>query len=77
MISEMEFVDLPDDHPDRLENCGISKYSLSRLRSTYLTLLSDFDDKADVDILREPNVNRRVLRELREAQARRTRSEQG
>lgn len=77
MISEMEFFDLPADHPDRLENCGISKYSLARLRHTYLTLLSDFDEKTDVDILREPNVNRRVLREIREAQARRTQSEPG
>ncbi|MQW87813.1 hypothetical protein [Sinorhizobium saheli] len=74
MTSESEFVAMPEDHPDRLENCGISKYSLSRLRSTYLTFLSDFDDKTDADILREPNLNRRVLTEIREAQARRKQS---
>lgn len=62
----------PDgDDPDLLENCGISKLQVQRLRYWGFTRLSDFDGKSDIDILREPNTNRRTVSEIREAQARR------
>lgn len=68
-----EEIDLPEDHPDRLEYC-ISPYAVRRLRQPFRTRLSDFDGMTDADILREPNVNMRVLREIRRAQASASRS---
>ncbi|KUM25203.1 hypothetical protein AU467_04275 [Mesorhizobium loti] len=65
---ESEF--LPEDHPDRLENSGMSKLFIDRLRFSGFTRLSEFDDMSDAEILRLPNVSRRALRAIREARER-------
>ncbi|WP_106727577.1 hypothetical protein [Pseudaminobacter soli (ex Li et al. 2025)] len=69
MITNFEFVFLPEDHPDRLENSGMSKLFVSRLRINF-TRLTDFDDMSDVEILRQPNVSRQMVKAIREARAR-------
>ena len=74
-VRDFEYVDnLPDDHPDLLENCGMPRSQVQHLRKLGYSCLSDFDDQPDADILRQPNINRRVLIAIRQAQASRTRS---
>ncbi|RWL93204.1 MAG: hypothetical protein EOR68_24630 [Mesorhizobium sp.] len=65
---ESEF--LPEDHPDRLENSGISKLFIDRLHFSGFTRLTEFDDMSDGEILRLPNICRRALTAIREARER-------
>ncbi|UXT20411.1 hypothetical protein FY140_06650 [Agrobacterium tumefaciens] len=70
MIPHIEFEFLPEDHPDRLENSGMPKSVIDRLRNAHFTRLTDFDNMSDIEILREPNVSRRMIKAIREARAR-------
>ncbi len=70
MKPDEEFDDLPDDDPDLLENCGLSKLYVSRLRGAFFTRLSDFDGMSDMEILREPGVSSRIVKAIREQRAR-------
>jgi hypothetical protein len=69
-MPDAEFEDLPDDHPDLLENSGLSKSHVSRLRNAYFRRLSDFDGMSDIEILREPGVTLRIVKAIREQRAR-------
>ncbi|WP_349963343.1 hypothetical protein [Rhizobium sp. ZPR3] len=69
-MPDAEFDDLPDDDPDLLENCGLSKLYVSRLRNAYFRRLSDFDGMSDIEILREPGVSLRIVKAIREQRAR-------
>lgn len=62
--------DLPDDDPDLLENSGLSKQYVLRLRGALFRRLSDFDDMSDIEILREPGVSKRIINAIREQRAR-------
>ncbi|MGO4835975.1 hypothetical protein AB4144_27410 [Rhizobiaceae sp. 2RAB30] len=68
-ISHVEFEFLPEDHPDRLENSGMSKLFISRLRAACFTRLTDFDDMSDAEMLRQPGVSSRVMKAIKEARA--------
>ncbi|OEC93578.1 hypothetical protein [Rhizobium sp. YK2] len=70
MKPDEEFDDLPDDDPDLLENSGLSKMYISRLRGALFTRLSDFDGMSDIEILREPGVSLRIIKAIREQRAR-------
>lgn len=74
---DLNYVESIGDEPDILENCGISKHQVHRLRCLGFERLSDFAGKSDLDILRLPNTNRRTVSEIREAQARRENSALG
>jgi len=74
---DLNYAESPSDEPDILENCGMSKHQVHRLRCLGFERLSDFAGKSDLDILRFPNTNRRTVSEIREAQARRENSALG
>jgi len=74
MKHDAETDDWRDDDPDLLENSGLSKLFVSRLRKAFFTRLSDFDGMSDADILREPGVSNRILKAIRAEQARRASS---
>lgn len=69
-IPHVEFEFLPKDHPDRLENSGMSKLFVSRLRAACFTRLTDFDGMSDAEMLRQPGVSSRVMKAIKEARAR-------
>jgi hypothetical protein len=70
MPPHIEFEHLPEDHPDRLENSGMPKSFIDRLRGQHFTRLTDFDDMSDVEILRQPNVSGRMVKSIRAARER-------
>ncbi|MGY5795554.1 hypothetical protein ACXHXM_36190 len=71
MTPDEDIDDLPDNDPDLLENTALPKSMVARLRSSYFTRLSDFDGMDDIDILRQPNVNRRMVEAIKAERARR------
>ncbi len=70
MKPDEEFDALPDDDSDLLENSGLSKQYVSRLRGARFRRLSDFDDMSDIEILREPGASKRIIKAIREQRAR-------
>lgn len=70
LIPHLKFEFLPEDHPDLLENSGMPKSFITRLRNAYFTRLTDFDNMSDVEILRQPNISSRIVKAIREARAR-------
>ncbi|MCM5693309.1 hypothetical protein M8037_32120 [Sinorhizobium meliloti] len=48
----------------------MSKAFIHRLRNANFTRLTDFDDMSDIEILRQPNVSRRMVKAIREARER-------
>ncbi len=70
MKSDLEFDDLQDDDPDLLENSGLSKRFVSRLRSAHFRRLSDFDGMSDIEILRQPGVNLRIIKAIKDQRMR-------
>ncbi|NTG64723.1 hypothetical protein [Rhizobium rhizogenes] len=74
MKQDGDDADPTSDDPDLLENSGLPKSCVVRLRSALFTRLSDFDGISDVDILREPGVSKRIVKAIRTEQARTRRS---
>ncbi|MCD2180286.1 hypothetical protein [Rhizobium sp. C1] len=70
-MTEMDFSDLPDDDPDLLENTALPKQFVLRLRNAFFTRLSDFDDIDDIQMLREPGINWRIIKAIRAERDRR------
>lgn len=60
-----QFDDVVDEDPDLLENSGLSKSYVSRLRSNLFTRLSDFDGMSDLEMLREPGVSSRIIKAIK------------
>ncbi|OCJ02480.1 hypothetical protein A6U85_30395 [Agrobacterium sp. 13-626] len=65
MKLEAQFDDLGDEDPDLLENSGLPKQYVSRLRSALFTRLSDFDGMSDLEMLREPGVSSRIVKAIK------------
>ncbi|MUZ74454.1 hypothetical protein GOZ90_17335 [Agrobacterium vitis] len=61
--------DLPENDPDLLENTGLPKSMVVRLQKSYFSRLSDFDGMDDIDMLRQPNVNRRMVEAIKAERA--------
>lgn len=59
-----EFEDVPDDDPDLLENVGLSKLYVDRLRNAHFRRLSDFDGMSYVEMLREPGIGGRIVKAI-------------
>lgn len=68
-MPEVDFNDMRDDDPDLLENTGLPKAFISRLRNAFFTRLSDFDAMTDIEMLREPGINWRTIRAVRSERA--------
>ncbi|MCF1464040.1 hypothetical protein FS827_22305 [Agrobacterium vitis] len=68
-MSESDFNDIPDNDPDLLENTGLPKTVISRLRNAFFTRLSDFDEMTDIEMLREPGINWRTIKAVRSERA--------
>ena len=60
-----QFDDVVDEDPDLLENSGLSKSFVSRLRSNLFARLSDFDGMSDLEMLRQPGVSSRVIKAIK------------
>lgn len=69
MKPDAKIDDLPYDDPDLLENSGLSKLYISRLRNALFTRLSDFDGMSDVEMLRQPGVSKRIMHAIKAEQA--------
>ncbi|NTJ51555.1 hypothetical protein G6K93_31585 [Agrobacterium rhizogenes] len=64
MKREAQFDDLGDEDPGLLENSGLPKQYVSRLRNALFTRLSDFDGMSDLEMLREPGVSSRIVKAI-------------
>ncbi|OQM76701.1 hypothetical protein [Manganibacter manganicus] len=70
MNPDTEFTNLPDNDPDLLENSGLSKLFVERLRRDNFTRLTQTDGMSDRELLRLPAFSRRLLKAVRQARAR-------
>ncbi|BCH68471.1 hypothetical protein RvVAT039_pl13040 (plasmid) [Agrobacterium vitis] len=62
---EADFDNVRDDDPDLLENTALPKVFISRLRNAFYTRLSDFDEMTDIQMLRDPAINWRIIKAVR------------
>lgn len=68
-MSEADFNDIAHNDPDLLENTGLPKAVISRLRNAFFTRLSDFDEMTDIEMLREPGINWPTIKAVRSERA--------
>ncbi|TIX93555.1 hypothetical protein [Rhizobium sp. P44RR-XXIV] len=68
-MAEADFDDVRDNDPDLLENTALPKPFISRLRNAFYTRLSDFDEMTDIQMLREPGINWRLIKAVRAERA--------
>ncbi|WP_172745708.1 hypothetical protein [Neorhizobium galegae] len=68
-MTDADFDGVRDDDPDLLENTALPKPFISRLRNAYYSRLSDFDKMTDIQMLREPGINWRIIKAVRAERA--------